>query len=223
MRALEATRRMSAASASPNPAPAAGPFTAAMTGFSHAGCDSTHRPTQANGSRRSTRVESGRRRRRGEIETGTESAPGAGDHDDANRVLGRGDVDGARKLVSEVGIDGVQSLRAIERYGVNAGGRSRAKQRRHVAVAVGLDSWKLAATEPRPTVSAPSSTSVALPLHHAHGHHAAVGAVQQPLHGLAALARRPSEREWNRRPLERLRAKAVGDELRFRHVRACAG
>src|SRR5215831_4191151 len=52
---------MSAARASPKPAPAAGPLTAAITGFSHRTIDITHRPTHANGSSRSARVASGSR------------------------------------------------------------------------------------------------------------------------------------------------------------------
>src|SRR5678815_2900550 len=52
---------MSVASASPNPAPAATPLTAAMTGFSHETSVVTQRPTQASGSSRSLRVDSGSR------------------------------------------------------------------------------------------------------------------------------------------------------------------
>src|SRR4029079_18132900 len=52
---------MSGASSSPNPAPAATPLTAAMTGFSHETSVVTQRPTQASGSSRSLRVDSGSR------------------------------------------------------------------------------------------------------------------------------------------------------------------
>src|SRR6478735_6854930 len=59
MRADAATMRRSHASASPKPAPAAGPFTAAITGFSQATTLRTHVPTHAYGSSRSTRVDDG--------------------------------------------------------------------------------------------------------------------------------------------------------------------
>jgi hypothetical protein len=59
MRADDATMRTSHASASPNPAPAAGPFTAATTGFSQLRIVRTQVPTHAYGSSRSTRVDVG--------------------------------------------------------------------------------------------------------------------------------------------------------------------
>src|SRR5688572_21666595 len=59
MRADAATSRTSHASASPKPAPAAAPFTAATTGFSQLTMVRTHVPTQAYGSSRSTRVVDG--------------------------------------------------------------------------------------------------------------------------------------------------------------------
>src|SRR4026209_988008 len=59
MRADSATMRTSQARASPNPAPAHAPFTAAITGSSQPRTVRTHVPTHAYGSRRSARVDDG--------------------------------------------------------------------------------------------------------------------------------------------------------------------